>query len=109
MSDTANLVSIAVTSGLGVAIGSLGTAVIQSLSKRGESRAIAADRVTTAAGNLADRLDKINVNLEKENVQMRAAINALLDVMDEMLPLLPDEASRAKARQAIQIARGAIR
>lgn len=108
MGETANLATALITGGVGAALGSIGTALVQTLSKRGESRAVAADRVTHAAGNLADRLDRMNASLEAENSLMRQAIIALADVMDEVVPLLPDE-QRAKARAAISAARMALR
>jgi hypothetical protein len=98
-----------ITGGLGAAVGSIGTALIQTLSGRGVSRAEAADRVTNAAGNLADRLDRMNTTLERENIAMRKAVVALTDVMDEVIPLIPDAAIRTKAHDAIKIARLALR
>lgn len=87
-----------ITGGLGAALGSVGTAMIQSISSRGESRAIAADRVTNAAGNLADRLDKMNSTLESrlaksedENRQMRQALMALTEAVEDLLPVIPPD------------------
>lgn len=108
MGETANLATALITGGVGAAIGSVGTALIQSMSKRGESRAVAADRVTNAAGNLADRLDRMNAMLEKQNAQLRSAILAVSDVMDEVVPLIPDVIVREKAHAAIIAARLAM-
>lgn len=109
MGETVNLASALITGGVGAALGSIGTALIQSFSKRGESRAVAADRIADAAGNLADRLDKMNTHLEEENTVMRHAIIALADVMDEMIPLLPAEDMRIRAKAAITASRRALR
>ena len=106
MSD---VVAALVTGGLGATLGTLGTAVVTSMSKRGESRAVAADRVTNAAGNLADRLDKINNDLEQENRHMRQALIALAEGVEELLPLALDEVNRVKIRDAIKAARIAFR
>lgn len=99
------------TGGLGAAIGGIGTAVIQSISSRGEARAVAADRVTNAAGNLADRLDKMNNKLEErlalredENRRMREAMVALTEAVEDLLPIVPDP-QRVKVQKAIRTAR----
>jgi hypothetical protein len=95
-----------ITGGLGATIGTVVTAVIQLVSKRGESRAIAADRVTNAAGNLADRLDKINADLEQENRHCREVMIAMVEGVEELLPLVEDdEVTQAKIRAAIREAR----
>lgn len=110
------LVPALITGGLGAAIGSIGTALIQSLSSRGEARAIAADRVTNAAGNLADRLDKMNTTLEErltkselDNMRLRNALVSLTEAVEDLLPAVPDPAIREKAQQAIVQARVAFR
>lgn len=97
------------TGGVGAALGTVGTAMVQSMSSRGESRASAADRVTNAAGNLADRLDKLNSDLERENKQMRLAMIALTEAIEELLPLAPDDETRDKIKAAINIARVSFR
>lgn len=104
-----------ITGGLGAAIGSIGTAMIQSISSRGESRAIAADRVTNAAGNLADRLDKMNSTLEArlarsedENRQMRQALMALAEAVEDLLPVIPDDVHE-KVQAALNKARISFR
>ena len=103
-----------ITGGLGAAVGSIGTALIQSMSSRGEARAVAADRVTNAAGNLADRLDKMNTKLEdriatreNENHRLREAIIALTEAVEDLIPLAPEPA-RTKAKEAVRIARLAV-
>ena len=103
------VVSALITGGLGAAIGSVGTAVVQSLSGRGESRAIAADRVTNAAGNLADRLDRFNLKLERENQQLRRAMVMLAEAVEDILPTIADEAVRDKVQDAINEARISFR
>jgi len=109
MSDQGNFIVALITGGLGAAIGSIGTALVQSFSKKGEARAVAADRVTNAAGNLADRLDKLNNDLEEENRHMRQALVAIAEAIEELLPMAPDEDTRKKIRDAIRIARIAFR
>ena len=103
-----------ITGGLGAAVGSIGTALVQSFSSRGEARAVAADRVTNAAGNLADRLDKMNTKLEdriaireSDNRRMREAIIALTEAVEDLIPSAPEPA-RTKAKEAVRIARLAV-
>lgn len=108
MSETTNLASALITGGVGAAIGSIGTALVQLISKRGESRAIAADRVSNAAGNLADRLDRMNAALEKQNAQLRTAVIAVSEVMDELIPLVSDDVVRERAHAAMTVARQAM-
>jgi formiminotetrahydrofolate cyclodeaminase len=98
-----------VTGGVGAAVGGVGTALIQSVSHKGESRAAAADLVTNAAGNLADRLDKLNTRLECENAQMRKAMVALTEAVEELLPVVTDEPTRRRVQKAISAARVAFR
>ena len=110
MSENGGMMAALITGGLGATIGTVLTAVIQLVSKRGESRAVAADRVTNAAGNLADRLYKINTDLEQENLHMREAMIALAEGVEELLPLAEDdEAAQMKIRAAIREARIAFR
>lgn len=109
MSEQGNFVVALITGGLGAALGSIGTALIQSVSKKGEARAVAADRVTNAAGNLADRLDKLNVKLELENTQMRKAMVALTEAVEDMMASVDDPATRRKVQKAINTARIAFR
>lgn len=104
-----------ITGGLGAALGSMGTAAIQSMSSRGESRAIAADRVTNAAGNLADRLDRMNSNLEArleksedQNRQMRQALMALTEAVEDLIPIVPDTVG-TKVQAALNKARISFR
>lgn len=109
MSENGGMMAALITGGLGATVGTVLTAVIQLVSKRGESRAVAADRVTNAAGNLADRLDKINADLEQENLHMREVMIALAEGVEELLPLAEDEATKVKIRTAIRAARIAFR
>lgn len=109
MSETQNVVVALITGGLGAALGSVGTAIVQSLSRKGESRAIAAEQVSNAAGNLADRLDKLNIKLEHENVQMRKALVSLCEAVEDMLGAVDDVAVKEKVQNAINDARIAFR
>jgi NAD(P)-dependent dehydrogenase (short-subunit alcohol dehydrogenase family) len=83
-----NVVSALVTGGAGVSVGAIGTAIVQAMSGKNQSRAHAADLVADAAGNLADRLSKLNEKLDGENRQMRTAILLLTDQVDTILPLV---------------------
>jgi hypothetical protein len=83
-----SIVTTLVTGGAGVSLGAIGTAVVQAVSGKNQSRAQAADLVADAAGNLADRLSKLNEKLDGENRQMRNAILLLTDQVDVILPLV---------------------
>ena len=103
------LIGSLLTGGLGAAIGTAITAIIQVVGHKGESRAAAADLVTHAAGGLAEQQDKIIDRLTKENEKMRRAVWMLSDVIDEMLPsveLPADELAKLKA--AVRTARQTI-
>lgn len=64
MSDSpTSWIGALLTGGIGAALGSVATAVLQLLGHKAESRATAADLVTRAAGNLVDRLEKDNADL----------------------------------------------
>ena len=99
------VVGALITGGLGATIGSIGTAVVQSMSSRGESKAIAADRVTNAAGNLADRLDKFNTRLERENAALRRALLSLCEAIEDIMPVVDDAVVRSKVHDAVSEAR----
>ena len=75
------------------------------LCRTNESRAAAADLVTNAAGNLADRLDKMNLRLERENAQMRKALVALTEAVEELLPTVQDDLTRRRVQKAVSAAR----
>lgn len=109
MSDSGNFIVALVTGGLGAALGSIGTAIIQTVSKKGEARAVAAERVTSAAGNLADRLDRLNTKLEKENVQMRKALVSLCEAVEDILDVVEEESIKDRVQKAINNARIAFR
>lgn len=109
MSDSGNFIVALITGGLGAALGSVGTAIVQTISKKGEARAIAAERVTSAAGNLADRLDRLNSKLEKENVQMRKALVSLCEAVEDILDVVEEPTIKEKVQKAINDARIAFR
>lgn len=100
--------TVLITGGLGVTLGSIGAAIIQAITRRSENRAHAADMVADAAGNLADRLSKLNDKLDGENRQMRNAILLLTDVVDQIIPLVSAPphtiASLKKANNAAKMA-----
>lgn len=95
------LIPALLTGGIGAALGGIGTALIQSISGKGISRAEAADRVTNAAGNLADRLDKEIARRDKEIAHMRKALSALSAAIEDLLPMVENEAVRLKAQKAV--------
>jgi hypothetical protein len=74
-----------ISGGLGALLASVAVALINAFSKKGESRASAADLVTQAAGGLIDRLEKTNARLDKENKDLRKAFIKLTDVLDEII------------------------
>lgn len=108
-SNSGNFIVALVTGGLGAALGSIGTAVVQTVSHKGEARAEAADRVTNAAGNLADRLDKLNSKLEQENHQMRIALIALAEAVEDLIPEIKDGPTRIRVQRAVNAAKIAFR
>lgn len=95
------IISVLVSGGLGAAVGGVLTSIIQSISRRDESRATAADLVTKAAGSLVARLDK-------ENRALREAVLLLTDVLDDVLPSLqatPEAIQKLKAaKRAAELA-----
>jgi Skp family chaperone for outer membrane proteins len=105
----AELIPALLTGGLGAALGGIGTAVIQSFSGKGVSRAEAADRVTNAAGNLADRLDKEIARRDTEIQRMRKALSSLTEAIEDLLPMVQSQEIRTKTQAAIHEARLAFR
>lgn len=81
MADSNNVLSMILTGGVGATVGGLLTAVVQTLSGRGQSKAAAADLVSKAAGSIVARLDQ-------ENKALREAVLLLIEVMDEVSPEL---------------------
>ena len=72
------------------------------------------DLVTNAAGNLADRLDKRNGALEarlsvseQQNLQMRRALIALTEAVEDLLRIIPDEGHPSPHPEAVNTARAA--
>lgn len=103
------LIPALLTGGLGAAIGGIGTAVVQSISGKGVSRAEAADRVTNAAGNLADRLDKDIVRRDLEITRLRTALALLAEAVEDLVLAIPDGDLRERAQHAVTEARIALR
>ena len=103
MAWTDNVLPALISSGFGAGVTGVIVAVIQTTGTRGESRAHAADLVTSAAGRLVKRLDE-------DNVHLREAVLLLTDVLDEVIPLLsvsapPDVVAKLKrAKRAAEMA-----
>ena len=93
MSDSGSILSTLAAGGLGATIGGIATAIIQVMSHRNESKATAADLITKAAGTLVERFDA-------ENKALRKAVLLLIEVLDEVTPVLdgaPDVAHKLHA------------
>jgi len=103
------LIGSLLTGGLGAAIGTAITAVIQVVGHKSESRASAADLVTHAAGGLAEQQDRIIDRLTKENEKMRKAVWMLSDVIDELLPKVDLPApDRDRLKKEVRAAKATI-
>lgn len=95
--------------GIGAGLGSIGAALVQSMSGKSESRAKATDMIAEAASNLSDRQANTINRLSLENEKMRKAIILLSDVIDEVLPQLPlNKMELTKLRKAINAAKMAV-
>ena len=93
MADISSLVVGIVSGGIGTSLGAIAAAIIQSRSKKGESRATAADIVTGASA-------KIIVRLEQENKQMREAIVMVSSLLDELIEDMPvDNPTKVRLRE----------
>lgn len=96
------LISALLSGGLGAAMGSILTAILQINSKKGEARATAAKIITDAASEMLDRLNE-------ENKRMRAAILLLTDVIDEIIEDLPaDHNAKRRLREANNLAKRSV-
>lgn len=82
-----DVVNSLVSGGVGAAIASVISAAINSWSRKGESRAHAADLVTSAAGSLIERLEEENKRLNETNKMFRECVLDLTDIIDELIPL----------------------
>lgn len=81
MTDRFDVVGSLITGGVGATLASIVVAIIQLVGHRGESRATAADVVTEAA-------ERVMTRLEKENEHMRAALVAVMEVLDQIITSL---------------------
>lgn len=70
------------------ALGAIGSEVVRHMTTKKETSAHAIEMMTDAAGNLADRLARLNERLDGENRQLRTAIMLLTDVVDQIIPLV---------------------
>ena len=97
MADSHNVLATVLSGGVGATIGGVITAVIQTLSRHGESRATAADLVSKAAGSIVARL-------EAENQQLRHAVLLLIDALEQANPELSTDIAKKllEARQAAE-------
>lgn len=108
MSD-GNPIGWILAGGGGTVVGTLLMAVIQTLTGRGEARAHAADMITEAASNLADRQSATIERLEKRSQRQAAAIIALTAVVDELIDQIPISVSeRVKLQKAVNTAKLAV-
>jgi hypothetical protein len=73
---------------VGAAFGAVGGEIVRHFTTRKETSAHAMEMMTDAAGNLADRLARLNERLDGENRQLRTAIMLLTDVVDQIIPLV---------------------
>lgn len=105
MDDVNEILPALLTGGFGAAIGGVGIALIQSFSSKGISRAEAADRVTQAAGNLADRLDREIARRDHQIEKMRKAMVLLTEAIEDLLPMVESEDIRNRTHEAIRQAR----
>ena len=88
MTEGPTLIGTILTGGLGAALGSVITAVIQLMGHKGESRATAADLVTHAASALSEQQANTIARLEQRDERLRQAALLLTDTLDELLPQL---------------------
>ena len=95
--------------GVGAAVGSVGAAAITAHSGKGESRAHAADLISNAAGELADRQAAAINRLELRLDRMAQALIMLTSVDDELLEQVPMPVSeKHKLQKAVNAAKLAI-
>lgn len=98
-----------ISGGFGAGLATVVTALVQTLGKKAESRANAADLITDAAGNLAARQAETIARLEARVERQAKAISALTAVLDEMLPSLPmDAPARQRLHKAVMAAKVAV-
>jgi membrane-bound ClpP family serine protease len=83
--------SAILSGGIGASIGSVITAIVQTVSGKKESRARAADIIETTAGRWLDRLNERNETLEDENSAYRQALNLVEDAAEELIAVLHEE------------------
>ncbi len=116
MSEGGGVLATLITGGLAAALGGVFTAVLQAVSRHGESKASAADLVTKAAGAMVDRLEQEAKEaraelkeLTRENKTLRDVVVLLTEVLDEVIPQLdaPQEAL-VKLRAAKRAAQRAV-
>lgn len=106
MPDTTQVISTVITGGIGAAMGGVLTAIIQVTSRRGESRARAADLVAGAAGGLATQQANTIARLDKENTKLREALTILTEAVEELLPYVQaDPEVITRTREALRHAR----
>ena len=74
--------------GIGAAVGSIGAAFVSTRAGKNESRAHAADMLANGYGGFADRLEKSNEKLDKDNKELRASVVALTVVVDLLIPYI---------------------
>lgn len=104
-----SIVPALVSGGFGAGTAAIIVAIIQTIGKRSESRATAADLITDAASNLAQRQSDVIERLERRLDRQTEAIIALTTALDDLLPqLVVGDEERARLHKAIRNAKLAL-
>lgn len=104
-----SVVPALVSGGFGAGLATVVVAVIQTLSKKSESRATAAELITDAAGTLAAQQGETILRLEARIERQATAIVALTAILDEMLPQVPlPDPDRKRLHKAVMAAKLAV-
>lgn len=80
-----------ISGGIGAALASIAGALIQAVSKKGESRATAADLITRAGVAVIAELRKSNEQQAGDVERVRDALCQLTDCVEDVMEHVPDE------------------
>ena len=109
MASISSAVTALAYAGVGAGVGSIGASIISTRAGKGEARAHAANLISEAASNLAERQAETIDRLSLQNEKMRKSIIMLSDVLDEVIPTLPlSKIEAAKLRKATNAAKMAV-